>query len=102
MNLALADVTVLAAALTEGIRSGRSEALDRYTSDCIQRVWRAQYFSKFMTQLLHREPHEDAFDDRLHLAQLRHLTSSRAASAALAENYTGAATGNVAVAKIGP
>jgi p-hydroxybenzoate 3-monooxygenase len=55
-----------------------------------------------MTQLLHREPHEDAFDNQLHLAHLRYVTSSRAASRSLAENYTGAATGSVSVAKIEP
>ncbi|HEX7263525.1 MAG TPA: 4-hydroxybenzoate 3-monooxygenase [Candidatus Dormibacteraeota bacterium] len=102
MNLALADATVLAAALTKRIKDGRSEPLNSYSSDCSSRVWRAQYFSSFMTQLLHRKPHEDEFDDRMHLAQLRHLTSSRAASKSLAENYTGAATGSVTVAKIGP
>ena len=102
MNLALADATVLAAALTEQVRSGTSETLSSYTSHCLQRVWRAQYFSNFMTQLLHREPHEDAFDGQLHLAHLRYVTSSRAASKSLAENYTGAATGSVSVAKIGP
>jgi len=102
MNLALADVTVLAAALTEQIQNGSSAALNSYTSDCLPRVWRAQYFSSFMTQLLHRKPHEDEFEGRMHLAQLRYLTSSRTASKSLAENYTGAATGSVAVAKIGP
>ncbi len=102
MNLALADVTVLAAALTERIKTGKSEGLNSYTLNCLQRVWRAQYFSSFMSQLLHRERLEDAFDDQIHLAQLRYVTSSRAASKSLAENYTGAATGSVAVAKIGP
>ncbi len=102
MNLALADVTVLAAALTEQIRNGTSEALSSYTFHCLPRVWRSQYFSNFMTQLLHRESLEDAFDDQLHVAQLRYLTSSSAASRSLAENYTGAATGSVALAKIGP
>jgi p-hydroxybenzoate 3-monooxygenase len=102
MNLALADVTVLAAALTEQIKNGSSGSLDSYTSDCLKRVWRAQYFSSFMTQLLHRKPHEDEFDGQMHLAQLRYLTSSRAASKSLAESYTGAATGSVAVTKMGP
>ena len=102
MNLALADVAVLAAALTDRIKTGQSERLNSYTLNCLKRVWRAQYFSNFMTQLLHREDHEDAFDDQIHLAQLRYVTSSRAASKSLAENYTGAATGSVSVAKIGP
>ena len=101
MNLALADVAVLAAALTERIKGGRSETMNSYTVGCLQRVWRAEYFSNFMTQLLHREPLEDDFDNRLHLAQLRYLTSSSAASRSLAENYTGAATGTVALAKSG-
>ena len=102
MNLALADVAVLATALTDRIKTGQSEGLNRYTVNCLKRVWRAQYFSSFMTQLLHRERLEDAFDDQIHLAQLRYVTSSRAASKALAENYTGAATGSVSLAKIGP
>jgi p-hydroxybenzoate 3-monooxygenase len=111
MNLALADVAVLAAALTDRIKTGQSEGLNSYTSNCLRRVWRAQYFSSFMTQLLHRERLEDAtgptqgppdFDDQIHLAQLRYVTSSRAASKALAENYTGAAMGSVSLAKIGP
>lgn len=102
MNLALADVAVLAAALTDRIKTGQSEGLNSYTLHCLQRVWRAQYFSSFMTQLLHRERLEDAFDDRIHLAQLRYVTSSRAASKSLAENYTGAATAGVSLAKIGP
>jgi p-hydroxybenzoate 3-monooxygenase len=102
MNLALADVAVLATALTDRIKTGQSEGLNSYTFNCLKRVWRAQYFSSFMTQLLHRESLEDAFDDQIHLAQLRYVTSSRAASKALAENYTGAATGSVSLAKIGP
>jgi p-hydroxybenzoate 3-monooxygenase len=102
MNLALADVAVLAAALSDRIKTGQSEGLNRYTVNCLKRVWRSQYFSSFMTQLLHRERLEDAFDDQIHLAQLRYVTSSKAASKALAENYTGAATAGVSLAKIGP
>jgi p-hydroxybenzoate 3-monooxygenase len=113
MNLALADVTVLAAAMTDRIKHGRSTALDGFTAECLQRVWRAQYFSSFMTQLLHRGRPERAagraqgapksdFDDQIHLAQLRYVTSSRAASKALAENYTRAATGTVSLAEIDP
>src|SRR5205823_11764441 len=102
MNLALADVAVLAAALIERIRNSRSEGLDRYTFECLQRVWRAEYFSSFMTQLLHRGGLDDAYDHQMHLAQLRYVTSSRAASQSLAENYTGAASGTVALNRIGP
>jgi p-hydroxybenzoate 3-monooxygenase len=92
MNLALADVAMLAAALIDALARSSRERLDRYSDDCLHRVWRAEYFSAFMTQLLHREPFEDEFDHRLHLAQLEHVTTSKAASKALADNYTGAAT----------
>lgn len=102
MNLALADVAVLAAGLIERIKGHHAEALNGYSTACLRRVWRAQHFSNFMTHLLHREPLEDEFDNRLHLAQLRYLTSSRAASASLAENYTGAATSEVTVPQIRP
>ena len=92
MNLALADVAVLARALTEWHRSGSTALLDTYSADCARRVWRAQYFSAFMTQLLHQGPDRDPFGHRLRLAHLAHVTGSRAAATSLAEHYTGAAT----------
>ena len=95
MNLALADVTVLAGALAERYRTGSGRRLESYTKDCLGRLWRAEYFSTFMTQLLHRHSTDDVFEHHLHLAQLAHITSSDAAAAALAENYTGAATAGV-------
>ena len=100
MNLALADAATLAQGLAQRIKNSDDVALREYSARCLQRVWRAQHFSSFMTQLLHREPGEDAFDHRLHLAQLRQLTGSRAAMTSLAESYTGAATGDVTVAQI--
>jgi p-hydroxybenzoate 3-monooxygenase len=92
MNLALADVAVLARALAEWYRSGSTRPLDAYSADCARRVWRAQHFSAFMTQLLHRDPDGDPFAHRLRLAHLAHVTGSRAAATSLAENYTSAAT----------
>jgi p-hydroxybenzoate 3-monooxygenase len=93
MNLALADVSVLAGALLEWYRSGSTALLDRYSADCARRVWRAQHFSSFMTQLLHRDPQGDPFEHRLRLSNLAYLSGSRAAATSLAENYVGAATG---------
>jgi p-hydroxybenzoate 3-monooxygenase len=52
-------------------------------------VWRAQHFAWSMTAMLHRFPGDDPFQERLQLAQLDHVTSSRAAAAALAERYVG-------------
>jgi p-hydroxybenzoate 3-monooxygenase len=92
MNLALADAAILAAGLIDWYAKHSSERLDRYTASCLGRVWRAEFFSAFMTQLLHRNELEGEFEHRLRLAQLKYLTSSPAASTSLAENYTGAAT----------
>jgi p-hydroxybenzoate 3-monooxygenase len=89
MNLAIADVHVLARAIAELYRSGTSAALEAYSQTCLKRVWKAQRFSWWMTQLLHRFPEETAFDRRRQLAELDDLASSRAAATALAENYAG-------------
>src|SRR5919199_1146585 len=92
MNLALADVASLAAGLRDRLLGGSPEGLGAYSRACSRRVWRAEYFSNFMTQLLHRDAEEDPFAHQLRLAQLRQLTTSRAAATALAENYIAAAT----------
>ena len=89
LNLAVADVRVLARALAEFYASGRTDLLNRYSASCLPRVWRAQRFSWWMTSLLHRFQAEDAYQHRLQLAELEYVTSSRAAATALAENYVG-------------
>jgi p-hydroxybenzoate 3-monooxygenase len=55
----------------------------------LRRIWKAQRFSWWMTQMLHRFDFANAFDMRRQLAELDYLTSSRAAQISLAENYTG-------------
>jgi p-hydroxybenzoate 3-monooxygenase len=92
MNLAIADVRVLADALVRWYRSGDANGLDGYSSTCLRRVWRAEHFSWWMTSMLHRAEDADAFDQRLQLSQLRYVTSSRAAATSLAENYVGLET----------
>lgn len=89
MNLAIADVAVLSAALRCFYRENSSRLLDRYSSLCLGRVWQAQRFSCWMTGLLHKPEQETPFDERRRLAELRYLTASPAASTALAENYVG-------------
>jgi p-hydroxybenzoate 3-monooxygenase len=89
LNLAVADVAVLAMALAEYYSEGSPRALQAYSTTCLDRVWRAQRFSGWMTSMLHRYPDRDTFERRLQLAELRYVTASRAASAALAENYVG-------------
>ena len=89
MNLALADVQVLGRALESYYRSGSRQALEAYSATCLQRVWKVQRFSWWMTALLHRFDTDNAFDQRRQLAELEYLVSSRAAAQTLAENYVG-------------
>ncbi|HEX2726840.1 MAG TPA: 4-hydroxybenzoate 3-monooxygenase [Beijerinckiaceae bacterium] len=89
MNLAVADVRVLARALTEFYRAGRTDLLARYSETCLRRVWKAQRFSWWMTSMLHRHDDASPFDHRRQIAELDYVTSSRAAATALAENYVG-------------
>jgi p-hydroxybenzoate 3-monooxygenase len=92
LNLALHDVRVLADALVDYFDSGSEAGLDAYSDTCLRRVWRAEHFSWWMTQLLHRPESQDAFDLKLQLSQLRYVTTSHAAATSLAENYVGLPT----------
>jgi len=89
LNLAVADVRVLAGAFAEFYTSGNLQLLDRYSETCLRRVWLVERFSLWMTSMLHRIPGNDRFEDRRQLADLDYLTSSRAAAQAFAENYVG-------------
>ncbi|MEU6573193.1 4-hydroxybenzoate 3-monooxygenase [Streptomyces sp. NPDC046805] len=89
LNLAAADVIVLARALIEWRRTGSTELLDAYSDTCLRRVWRAEHFSHFMTTTLHAAPAQSPFETRLQLSQLERVASSPHAAAELAENYTG-------------
>ena len=88
LNLAAADVRVLADALAHWYRSGDASLLDAYSETCLRRVWRAEHFSWWMTSMLHRHG-DDPFEGRLQLSQLEYVCSSPAAAASLAENYVG-------------
>jgi p-hydroxybenzoate 3-monooxygenase len=89
LNLAIADVRVLAEALVRRYSTGRDDLLEAYSRDCLRRVWRAEHFSWWMTSMLHLLPGADPFDLRLQLSQLRYVTTSEAAARTLAENYVG-------------
>jgi p-hydroxybenzoate 3-monooxygenase len=89
LNLAVADVRVLADGLAAWYEQGEGSGLERYSADALRRVWRAEHFSWWMTSMLHRLEGGDAFDVKLQLAQLAYVTSSPRAAASLAENYVG-------------
>jgi p-hydroxybenzoate 3-monooxygenase len=89
LNLAVADVRVLARALDRFYKTGSQALLDQYSETCLRRVWKVQRFSWWMTSMLHRFPDENPFDRRRQLAELDYITSSTAAAKTLAENYVG-------------
>ncbi len=87
LNLAIADVTLLATALVRLLQESRTDLVDGYSDRALARVWRCTHFSWYMTSMLHRSG--DDFDAELQLSQLRRVCSSEAAARELAENYTG-------------
>ncbi|MGH9082361.1 MAG: 4-hydroxybenzoate 3-monooxygenase [Acidimicrobiales bacterium] len=86
MNLAVADVRLLAEGLVRALTKSDDRLLDEYSARCLRRAWRAQEFSAYMTTMLHPLPGED-FNSRLQTARLDHLVHSEAALRSLAENY---------------
>jgi p-hydroxybenzoate 3-monooxygenase len=92
LNLAISDVRALAEAIVDWYATGNETALDSYSATCLQRVWRAEHFSYWMTLMLHKLEGGDPFDTRLQLSQLRYVASSAAAATSLAENYVGLTT----------
>lgn len=89
LNLAASDVRYLFDALREHYRDGSNAGLDNYSGRALDRIWKAERFSWWMTGLLHRFPERSAFEERMQHAELDYLVSSPAASAAMAENYVG-------------
>jgi p-hydroxybenzoate 3-monooxygenase len=89
MNLAVADVVVLARGLERFYASGDGSGLDSYTETALRRVWRAQHFSWWMTSMLHTAADATEFDVRRQVAELETVTGSRAGATLLAENYVG-------------
>lgn len=89
LNLAVADVRVLAEALARWYLSGDASLLDAYSAVCLRRVWQVQHFAAWMTTLLH--PVGEEVEDRLQRAQLEYVCRSRAAATMVAENYAGLA-----------
>jgi p-hydroxybenzoate 3-monooxygenase len=89
LNLAVADVRILAEALIAHYRDCDDRLLGEYSARCLRRVWPAQRFSSWMTTMLHRRPDDDEFANQLQLAELACVTGSTAAATTLAENYVG-------------
>jgi p-hydroxybenzoate 3-monooxygenase len=89
LNLAASDVAYLSRALVERYKSRSNSGIDAYAGRSLSRVWKAERFSWWMTQMLHRFPESSGFDEKMQTAELEYLFSSIAAQTALAENYVG-------------
>ena len=89
LNLAASDIRYLSRALIAHYKEGRADLLESYSQDCLARVWKAQRFSWWMTNLTHRFPDALPFERRAQQAELAYIEGSRAAQTALAENYVG-------------
>lgn len=89
LNLALHDVKILAEVLTRALGPEGESALADYEPRALGRVWKAQNFSWWMTQMLHSAPGASGFDRARQLGELDNVVSTRAGRAYLAEQYTG-------------
>jgi p-hydroxybenzoate 3-monooxygenase len=89
LNLAVADVRFMAAAIHTFYKNGKEDLLDKYTSDCLRRIWRAQDFSNFMTYLFHKQFEVGSFEYQLQQSKFDYIRLSKAYVTTIAENYTG-------------
>lgn len=89
LNLAASDIAYLSSALVQYYVEGSEQGIDEYSEKCLQRVWKAERFSWWMTHLLHRFETESEFDHKIKQAELSYVLGSTAGRTTLAENYVG-------------
>jgi len=89
LNSAIADVRVLSKGLIEHFTQNNSIYIDHYSETCLNRVWKVERFSWYMSHLLHQFPEHDAFDKKMQRAEFDHVMTSEAQAKAIAENYVG-------------
>jgi len=89
LNLAVADIRLLADALIDWYKHGENELLTNYMRNCMRRIWRAQDFSNFMTHLFHKHAPHGSFEYQLQKARFNYIGQSRSQATTIAENYVG-------------
>jgi len=89
LNLAASDIAYLSSAFIEYYVEGSEQGINEYSEKCLQRVWKAERFSWWMTHLLHRFETESEFDHKIKQAELSYVLGSVAGKTTLAENYVG-------------
>jgi p-hydroxybenzoate 3-monooxygenase len=89
LNLAASDVSTLYRILRQVYQKGRTDLLEKYSEIALRRVWKAERFSWFMTNLLHEFPEKEPFDKRMQRTDYDYFTSSQVGLKSIAENYVG-------------
>jgi p-hydroxybenzoate 3-monooxygenase len=89
LNLAASDVRYLSRALIEYFADHNSAGINHYSERCLSRIWKAERFSWWFTNLTHKFPDQGAIGQKLQRAELDYLISSTAAATVMAENYVG-------------
>lgn len=89
LNLAMTDIQVLSKGIKDFYETGEEEIFNQYAEICLRRIWKAQRFSAWMTNMLHRNDAHSEFDFGIQVAELDFTTSSKSAATSLAENYVG-------------
>jgi len=89
LNLAIADVRILSKAFDIYYNHKKSELLENYSATCLQRVWKVERFSWYMSMMLHQFPQHTPFEKKMQRAEFDYIRQSEAASKAIAENYVG-------------
>ena len=89
LNLAVADIRFLSAALTNWYKNKNEDMLQTYSQDCLRRIWRAQDFSNLMTYLFHKQSEHGSFEYHLQKSKFNYIGISKAQATTIAENYVG-------------
>ena len=89
LNLAVSDVNYLWRILRQYYQNGRADLLSRYSQLALNRVWKGERFSWFMTHLLHDFQDQSPFARKMQEADRQYYLSSQAGLTTIAENYVG-------------
>jgi len=100
LNAAAGDANQLFKALLSFYKTGNTDVIEKYSQQCLKRVWRTQEFSSYMTNLFHVSPSADLFDKKVQKSRFDYLVSSEAAAKTLAENYVGIAADKLVDAEV--
>ena len=89
LNTAASDIHYLFEGLKQHYLENNSAGLETYSEKALARVWKAERFSWWMTNLLHRFPDQTEFDLKMQKADIDFLRSNKSAQSVMAQNYIG-------------